>query len=88
MRTALFLLAGFLALAASVVLGRLFAPVFPAALRWSAGVFLAAWLALTVFNLWVGVTHAGYRVAEELPLLALLFGVPAVLAVLIARRWS
>jgi len=37
--------------------------------------FVAAWFAATVFNLWVGVSHAGYSVREELPILLLLFAV-------------
>jgi hypothetical protein len=45
-----------------------------------------AWLAATVFNLWVGVSHAGYSVREELPILLLLFAVPAVVALLV--RWK
>lgn len=86
MRTGLFLLAGFLLLAASVVLARLFSQEFPAAANWALSLFAVLWLALTVFNLWVGVTHAGYPVVEELPILALLFGVPVVAAGLL--RWK
>jgi hypothetical protein len=39
-----------------------------------------------VFNLWVGVSHAGYSVREELPILLLLFAVPAAVALLV--RWK
>jgi len=38
------------------------------------------------FNLWVGVNKAGYSVGEELPIMLLLFLLPAALAVLI--RWK
>jgi hypothetical protein len=86
MRTGLFLLAGFLLLAASLVLARLFAPSYPASTTWATIGFIVAWLALTSFNLWVGVTKAGYGVVEELPIWLLLFGVPALVAVL--ARWK
>ena len=83
MRTGLFLLAGFLLLAASVVLARLFSPNYPAAGTWATAIFVVVWMALTGFNMWVGVAKAGYAAAEELPILLLLFGVPAVVAVVL-----
>ncbi len=46
----------------------------------AAKAFLPVWLALTVVNLWVGVAHAGYSVREELPILAIVFAVPALAA--------
>jgi hypothetical protein len=61
-----------------------------AAGRWLAGgssglvlgakVFLPLWLLGAGANLWVGVTRAGYSVAEELPVFAVVFAVPAALA--------
>jgi len=86
MRTGLFLLAGFLLLAASVVLARLFSPNYPAAGTWATAIFVVVWMALTGFNMWVGVAKAGYAATEELPILLLLFGVPAVVAVVL--RWK
>jgi hypothetical protein len=86
MRTALFLLAGFLLLGASTIVGRLFAPSYPSAPTVATVAFLALWLALTSFNLWVGVEKAGYTFGEELPILLLLFGIPAAAALLIAWK--
>ena len=86
MRTALFLLAGFLLLGASVIVARLFATSYPSAPTVATVAFLVLWLALTSFNLWVGVEKAGYTVAEELPILLLLFGIPAAAALLIAWK--
>ncbi|MGR4867440.1 hypothetical protein ACIPRI_01080 [Variovorax sp. LARHSF232] len=86
MRTALFLAAGFLLLAAFFILARLFSQNYPAAGSWATWAFLLLWLAVTGANMWVGVNKAGYGVAEELPILALLFGVPAVVALLL--RWK
>lgn len=34
--------------------------------------------------MWVGVTKAGYTVAQELPILGVVIAVPAVLALLLA----
>jgi len=86
MRTGLFILAGFLLLAVSFILSRLFSNYFPSAGTVAISTFLALWLALTGFNMWVGVVRAGYSAAEELPILLLLFGVPAAAAILI--KWK
>ncbi len=86
MRTALFLAAGLLLLAGTGLLSRLFGENFPQAPTWATGLFLALWLAITAANLWVGVAKAGYSVAEELPILLLLFGIPAAAALLL--RWK
>jgi hypothetical protein len=86
MRTALFLLAGLLLMAAALILSKLMSPDIPAARPWLLGLAFGAWLALTSFNLWIGVSRAGYAVREELPVFMLLFGVP-VIAALLARRW-
>ncbi|MBB4856579.1 hypothetical protein HNP40_004000 [Mycobacteroides chelonae] len=40
--------------------------------------FLAAWGSVAVFN--VGVFEAGYGIAEELPVLLAVFGIPAAVA--------
>lgn len=86
MRTGLFLLAGFLILGASVILARLFAENFPAAATWSTAAFLVLWLVLVGFNMYVGVAKAGYSVGEELPVLLVLFAIPALAAALV--RWK
>jgi hypothetical protein len=46
----------------------------------AAKVFLPVWLAVSVANLWVGVNKAGYTVAQELPILVVVFAVPAIAA--------
>jgi len=83
MRTALFLLTGFLLLAALLILGRLFSTNYPAATTVVTVLFVALWLALAAFNMWTGVTKAGYSAAEELPVFALIFLVPVAAAVLL-----
>ena len=42
--------------------------------------FLGLWLVVTIGNLWVGVSQAGYSVKEELPVAVVVFGVPAIAA--------
>ncbi len=86
MRTGLFLLAGFLLLGVCVVLARLFSTNYPASSGMATGVFLVLWFALAAFNMWVGVAKAGYSVSEELPIFLLIFGVPAVVAVIL--KWK
>jgi hypothetical protein len=86
MRTGLFLLSGFLFLAASLILGKLFSANYPGGTTVATVLSLAVWLVIASANMWVGVAKAGYSVAEELPILALIFGVPAAVAVLV--RWK
>ena len=85
MRTALFLTSGLLLMASTLILARLFAEHFPSAPNWALALGLGLWLAATVANMWIGVSRAGYSIADELPILLLLFAVPAAAAVLI--RW-
>lgn len=42
--------------------------------------FIPAWLVVALINMWVGVTKAGYTVAQELPILLIVFAVPAIAA--------
>lgn len=86
MRTGLFILSGFLLLAVSFIIAKLFSNYFPSVGTVATSVFLALWLALTGFNLWVGVVRAGYSVAEELPIMLFLYGVPAAAAILV--KWK
>ena len=44
------------------------------------------WLIVSLVNMWVGVTKAGYSVRDELPILLVVFLVPAVVAGLAALR--
>ena len=79
MRSVQFLFVGGLLLAASILLGRLFEVEFPQQARLAArAAFIALWAVLTLFNLWVGVSRAGYSLAEEAPVFLFLFGLPTV----------
>jgi hypothetical protein len=86
MRTALFLVAGFLLLAASLLLGRLFSANYPGATVVATIAFVVLWLVIAGANMWVGVARAGYSVTEELPIFLLIFGLPAAVAILL--KWK
>jgi hypothetical protein len=85
MRTILFLVSGLLLMSSFLIVAKLFSEHFPSAPNWALALGLGLWLAVTGVNMWIGVSKAGYSVAEELPILALLFLMPAVAAILV--RW-
>jgi hypothetical protein len=43
-------------------------------------IFLPLWLVGAAVNMWLGVTKAGYTVADETPVFLLVFAVPAAVA--------
>lgn len=90
MRTVQFFIAGFLLLAAALLLARLFSGTYSGAARLAIGAFIVAWLVITGANMWAGISKAGYSFGEELPIFLLLFLVPAaaaVAALLLKARW-
>jgi hypothetical protein len=86
MRTALFLVAGLLLLAASVLLGRLFSANYPGATFVATIAYVGLWLVIAGVNMWLGVAKAGYSVREELPIFLLIFAVPAAVAIIL--KWK
>ena len=88
MRTALFLVSGFLLLAAFLLLGRLFSANYPGATVLATAAYVALWLAIAGANMWIGVAKAGYSVAEELPIFLLIFSLPAAAALFIQWKFS
>jgi hypothetical protein len=87
MRTPLFLLVGFLLLAASALLGKLFSSNYPYATYAATTIFVVLWLGISGANLWVGVAKAGYAFSEELPIFLLIFGVPTIVAIILKWRF-
>ena len=49
----------------------------------AAKVFVAVWLLVALINMWIGVSRAGYSVAEEFPIFLVIFVIPAALAAFI-----
>jgi hypothetical protein len=86
MRTALFLVAGLLLLAAFLLLGRLFSANYPGATLAATIAYVVLWLIIAGANMWTGVARAGYSVTEELPIFLLIFGGPAAVAILL--KWK
>lgn len=87
MHTALVVGAGFLLLGICLGIGRLIGGPGPAPLASAARSFVPVWLFASLINMWVGVSQAGYSLAEELPVLGVVFVVPAAVALLLWRRW-
>lgn len=52
----------------------------------AAKLFVPAWLLLSVVNMWVGVTKAGYSVRDETPILLIVFAIPALAAAAVVWR--
>ena len=86
MRTELFLIAGFLLLAASLLLGKLFSANYPSASVAAIIAYVALWFVIAVANMWIGVAKAGYSFAEELPIFALIFVLPAAVGIIL--KWK
>ncbi|SFS13082.1 hypothetical protein SAMN05216570_2784 [Dyella sp. OK004] len=59
-----------------------------AALALAAKVFVPVWLVVSLVNLWVGVSHAGYSVRDELPVLLIVFAIPAAVAAVAAWHFG
>ena len=67
-------------------MGRVFATQYPEASRIATISYVVVWFVVAGANMWVGVSKAGYSVADELPIFLLIFGVPAALALVL--RWQ
>jgi hypothetical protein len=50
--------------------------------------FIPIWLAVALINMWLGVSRAGYSVAEELPIFLVIFAIPVAVAAFIWWRFS
>src|SRR5207244_12863962 len=61
-------------------------PTPATALATAAKVFIPIWLVAAGINMWVGVSKAGYSVAEEAPVFLVVFAVPAVVALVVLWR--
>lgn len=78
---------GFILLGLCLLVGRwLGEPDSIAGLARGARIFIPLWLAGAGINMWIGVTKAGYSVAEEAPTFAIVFAIPAAVALLVLWR--
>ncbi len=88
MRTVFILVSGLLMFASLFFYSRLFVQHFPGAVAWATYAFVALWLVATAFNMWVGISHAGYSLRDELPIMLLLFGLPAAVALVVHWKFA
>jgi len=77
--------AGFVLLGICLGVGRLIGGPGPAPLATAARSFVPVWLFGALINMWIGVSQAGYSISEELPVLAVVFAVPAAVALVLWR---
>ena len=87
MHVLMVIVGGAVLLGVFLLFGRLWGGDAPG-LAMAAKVFVPVWLLVSAVNLWVGVTRAGYTLREELPILVVVFAVPAALAGLAAWHVS
>ena len=80
MHTLMVIAAGLVLLAGFILVGQLAGRRVLAA-----RLFIPAWFLAALANLYVGVTSAGYTVAQELPIQLVVFAVPAIVALILAR---
>jgi hypothetical protein len=87
MRTAIIIVGGIVLLGLFALVGwRLGGG--PQSTMTAAKLFIPVWLAVALINMWLGVSRAGYSVAEELPIFLGIFAIPAIAAGFIWWRFS
>jgi hypothetical protein len=88
MHTIMIIAGGFVLLAVCLLLGRAFGGASRATLSKAAIWFIPIWFAAALINMWIGVFRAGYTVMQETPIFLVVFGVPAVVAWILSRRFA
>jgi hypothetical protein len=88
MHTIMVIVGGFLVLGLCLIAGRVFGGAGVQTMVTAVKVFILIWLGATLFNMWVGVTRAGYSVSEEFPIFLLVFAIPVVVALVIWWKFS
>lgn len=86
MRTIILIVAGLVLLAVFCFIARLFKGDH--GVSRTATIFIGLWLVVAAINLAIGVVSAGYTVLEEMPFFLVVFGVPALVALVIRRRFN
>jgi hypothetical protein len=86
MHTILVIMGGFVLLLIAIMLGRWIGG--PGSMATAVLCFLPVWLVCALVNMWVGVSRAGYTVAQEAPIAAVVFAVPGAVAVFLWWRFA
>lgn len=79
---------GLALLVVCILVSRWLGGVRPASLAAGAKAFLPLWLIGAGVNMWIGVSRAGYSVADEAPVFLMVFGVPAAIAAALWWHWA
>ena len=87
MHTTIVVGAGLALLLACLLLGHAFGAGVPGLVT-GAKLFIPLWLVLSGVNMWMGVSRAGYSVAEEFPIFLGIFAVPACIAGLLWWKFA
>ncbi|HEY3173229.1 MAG TPA: hypothetical protein VGK86_11715 [Thermoanaerobaculia bacterium] len=88
MRTVVIILGGLLLLGLFVFAGRLLGGGTTQPMVTAAKLFLPVWFVAALVNMWIGVSRAGYSVAEELPIFLAIFLIPTIAAAFIWWKLS
>ena len=86
MHTIMVIAGGFVLLATFLLAARAFGGSAPRATANGAKYFIPLWLVAALVNLWIGVARAGYSIAQEAPILIIVFAIPAAAALYV--WWS
>jgi len=86
MRTAVIILAGFLAWGVCLGIAKVAAEGSESSMNLATGIFAVLWFVVAGVNMWRGVTKAGYSFREELPIFLVIFFVPVLVAVVV--KWK
>lgn len=86
MRTIILIVAGLVLLATFCFIARLFKGDHGASRI--AVMFIGLWFIVAAINLSIGVISSGYTVLEEIPFFLAVFGVPALVALGIRKRFK
>jgi len=87
MRTAVILLAGFVLWGICLAAAKLLGGSLPSTMTLATAAFIVLWFGVAAWNMWMGVTRAGYSFGEELPIFLLIFLVPVVVALVVKWRY-
>ncbi len=82
MRTAVIILGGLVLLGLFALTGWRFGGGVQS-MATGAKLFIPVWLVAALINMWVGVSRAGYSVAEEFPIFVVIFVIPSAVAAFI-----
>jgi hypothetical protein len=86
MRTLIIVLGGFVLWALCLGAAKLFASTNTSSMTLTTTAFVIIWLVVAAWNMWIGLSQAGYSFQEELPIFLLIFLLPAAVALLV--KWK